>query len=166
MSEFHDINLKIISFTNLYKWIKENRDKKIILVGGCFDIFHFGHLVFLKGAKKLEGFLIVALESDEFIHAVKHKEPIHNQMQRAQILASFEIVDAVILLPFFKSDKDYFHLVQNLKPKIIAVTQKDPNISKKQEQAKTVGAKVKVASNFIKGFTSSKIAVYAPISGN
>lgn len=161
-----DVDHKIIPFINLSKWTRKNKRKKIVLVGGCFDVFHFGHLVFLKNAKKMGGFLTVALESDEFIHAVKHKRPIHNQIQRAQILASFVMVDAVILLPFFKSDEDYFQLVQSLKPKIIAVTQNDPNISKKQEQAKMVGANVEIATDVIGQFTSSKIAFYASISGN
>ncbi len=166
MLELQEINHKIISFTNLHKWVNENTEKKLVLVGGCFDIIHFGHLTFLSGAKKLGGFLTVILESDDFIKRNKFRQPIHNQMQRAQILASLTVVDAVILLPLFKSDHEYFKLVAELKPKVIAVTQNDPNIGKKQEQSKAVGADVKVVSSFVKGFTSSKIAVYAPISGN
>jgi len=36
--------------------------KKIVLVGGCFDLLHFGHISFLKRAKALGNYLVIALE--------------------------------------------------------------------------------------------------------
>ena len=55
----------------------------IVLVGGCFDILHFGHLMFLKNAKEEGKVLVVLLESDEFIKKFKHREPVHKQNERA-----------------------------------------------------------------------------------
>src|SRR6476620_9605469 len=42
-------------------------DQKIVLVGGCFDVLHYGHVEFLKNAKSQGHILVVALEPDEKI---------------------------------------------------------------------------------------------------
>ncbi len=131
--------------------------KKIVLVGGCFDLFHFGHLQFLKKAKKLGNYLIVALESDDFIRAKKGREPVHSQKQRAAILKGLRFVDKVICLPYLKTYEDYLALVKKIKPAVIAVTKNDPQLKNKQKQALLVGAKVKVVTPLLSGFSSSHI---------
>lgn len=132
-------------------------NKKTVLVGGCFDILHFGHLTFLKNAKRWGKFLIVALESDEFIINKKNKSPIHNQLQRAQILSSLRMVDLIILLPYFEKDEDYTGLVNKIKPKIIASSSGDDNIRDKKRQAEAVKAKFIIVTTRLKQFASSKI---------
>lgn len=148
---------KIISFSKISSIIKFFKDKKTVLVGGCFDIFHYGHLKFLMKAKKEGDLLIVALESDEFIKRKKNRQPIHNQKQRAEILSSIIFVDLIILLPYLSSDDDYFNLVRKIKPKVIAVTAGDPQIKNKKRQAKIIKSKVKIVTPFIKNFSSTKI---------
>jgi len=118
-------------------------EKKKVLVGGCFDILHYGHVCFLKEAKKKGDYLIVALESDENTKRLKGpSRPIHNQKQRREILESLNFIDEVISLPEMKGDEDYKNLVKNLKPSVIAITQGDEMKSKKGEYAKQIGAKV------------------------
>ena len=148
---------KIISLAKISSKLKELKNKKTVLVGGCFDIFHYGHLQFLKKAKKSGNFLIVVLESDEFIKKNKGRQPIHTQKQRAEILSSFDFVDLVVLLPYFNKDIDYFNLVKKIRPKIIAVSSSDPKIQNKKKQAAMVGAKVKQVTPLIKNFSSTKI---------
>lgn len=131
--------------------------KKIVLVGGCFDLFHFGHLQFLKAAKKQGNYLVVAIDPDEFIKDKKGREPIHTQKQRAQILKSLKFVDKVICLPYLKTYEDYLSLVTKIKPAVIAVTKNDPQLKNKQKQAKTIGAKVKVVTPLLKNFSSTQI---------
>ncbi len=150
-------NQKIISLSKISSKLKSLKNKKLVLVGGCFDIFHYGHFQFLKKAKACGDFLIVALESDEFIRKNKKREPVHNQRQRAKILSSFDFVDLVILLPYFSKEKNYFDLVKKIKPKIIAVTKGDPKIENKRKQAAMVSAKVKEVTPLIKNFSSTKI---------
>jgi len=114
-----------------------------VLVGGCFDILHYGHIHFLKKAKALGNYLIVALESDQNIK--KHKgngRPIHSLTQRREMLESLNFVNEVISLPDSMTDNDYWNLVKSVKPQIIAVTKGDPILSKKQKQADKVGAKL------------------------
>ena len=109
---------------------------KIVLVGGCFDILHFGHISFLKKAKALGGKLVVALESDENVRKLKGQgRPIHNQAQRRQMLQTIKYVDKVISLPPMHSDTDYARLVKRVKPDIIAITAGD---KKKTHGTKTV----------------------------
>lgn len=121
----------------------KNRGQKIILTGGCFDILHAGHIEFLGKAKKLGGVLFVLLESDVTVQKIKGKDrPVNKQGDRAKILSSLFMVNHVVPLPYFKTDKDYFSLVTKLKPDIIAVTRGDPYIKKKGQQAKLVGGVV------------------------
>ena len=116
---------------------------KVILTGGCFDILHYGHIYFLKKAKSLGDYLVVAIESDKRIRVLKGEgRPIHSQKQRKEILKSLKFVDQVIILKDKMTDRDYLKLIVKTRPAIIAVTKSDPILNKKQEQAKIAGAKV------------------------
>lgn len=126
---------------------------KKVLVGGVFDILHFGHIHFLKEAKKLGDWLVVALESDQNVRRIKGpKRPIHSQKMRMDMLNSLNFVDEVILLKDKMADVDYRTLVEGIHPYAIAVTKGDPLLEKKRAHAKSVGAKltqipkIKVAS--------------------
>ncbi len=127
------------------------------MVGGCFDLFHYGHFSFLKKAKKSGEFLIVALESDEFIKKTKHREALHTQKQRAEILASIDFVDLVVMLPLLQSDTDYLSMVESIQPSVIAVTSGDPQRENKQRQAKKVGGELKVVTPVLMNFSSQHI---------
>lgn len=132
-------------------------NKNIVLVGGCFDILHFGHIEFLKNAKAAGDYLIVALEPDESISNYKHRTPTHNQKERADILSALRFVDHVVLLPVLKGFVDYNQLVENIKPQVIAITADDPQITNKQKQANSVKAIVKIVTPRISDFSSTKI---------
>lgn len=120
---------------------------KKVLVGGCFDVLHFGHVRFLKKAKSLGDYLIVAIESDKRVRELKGKNrPIHTQKQRKEILESLKFVDEVIILKDKMTDKDYLELVDKVRPCQIATTKGDPGLKKKRVQAKTIGAKVVIIS--------------------
>jgi FAD synthetase len=113
--------------------------EKTVLVGGCFDILHYGHIYFLKKAKKLGDILIVALESDENTRKLKGiNRPIHTQKQRAEILKSLKFVDKVISLP---PSPDYKLLTKNIKPDIIACDPEDM-LLKNREAYEDLGAKI------------------------
>ncbi len=116
---------------------------KKVLVGGCFDFIHYGHIVFLTEAKKLGDHLIVLLESDENVRKTKGKaRPIHSQIQRKAMLETLTMIHEVIALPPMHSDQEYFAVVDAIKPAVIAVTDGDPIIEKKKQQAQMTGAKL------------------------
>ncbi|WP_425362028.1 adenylyltransferase/cytidyltransferase family protein [Candidatus Tisiphia endosymbiont of Mystacides longicornis] len=70
-----DNHTKIIYYngTLLHKCSKNNQ---LVLVGGCFDLLHYGHIQFLRNAKAQGNYLIVALEPDETINNYKKREVI------------------------------------------------------------------------------------------
>lgn len=118
---------------------------KKVLVGGCFDLLHFGHISFLKQAKAHGNHLVVALESDENVRRMKgDNRPIHGQEQRKEMLEALTFVDEVLALPPMSTDKAYDDLVNNLKPQVIATTEGDPILDKKRQQAETIGAELVV----------------------
>lgn len=112
-----------------------------MLVGGCFDFIHFGHISFLKQAKSHGDYLIVALESDENVRKMKGEmRPIHSQEKRKEMLVSLSFVDEVISLPPMNTDQEYFELVKKIAPSVIAVTEGDPLKETKQKQADQIHA--------------------------
>ncbi len=131
--------------------------KKVVLVGGCFDILHIGHISLIQGAKKYADTLIIFLESDETIRAMKgENRPVHTQKQRAQILSALADVDFVILLPPNMSNEDYDNLTKLIQPAIIATTKNDPGLGHKKRQAKLVEAKIVFANKPIHTVSTSK----------
>ena len=114
-------------------------------MGGCFDFIHFGHVQFLTTAKTHGDHLVVALESDENVaHMKGPNRPIHTQAKRKAMLEALTVVDEVLTLPLMKTDNAYTQLVERVSPSIIAATQEDPILDKKQTQADLVGAKLVV----------------------
>lgn len=144
----------IIPYSRISQVQRNFKNKKIVLVGGCFDIFHFGHLYFLEESKKMGDILVVMLESDEFIKGKKIRNPIHSQEQRARLLDALRMVDIVIMLPLLKTN-EYEKIVLQIQPNSICVTQGDPLLFEKEKQAEMVGGKV-ITFPKIKGLSSSQ----------
>lgn len=134
------------------------KESKIVLIGGCFDILHLGHITFLKKAKNLGEKLVVLLESDKNIKKNKgSNRPINNQNNRAKVLESLRMVDRVIKLPEMKTDEDYLKIIKIIRPAIIAVSKNDQNLSNKKNQAKLVGAKLVKVTKLIPHQSTSRI---------
>ncbi len=135
---------KIITQDTLPNKLSQVKSRgKLVLVGGCFDILHEGHIQFLKKAKEQGDVILILLESDKSIKKWKGSErPINTQKKRARILSESKDVDYILLLPELKKDLEYYDLVKKIEPDIIAVTSGDPAYNKKVEQAKMVGGKI------------------------
>lgn len=132
--------------------------KKIVLVGGCFDVLHIGHLIFLEAAKKHGDVLLVLVENDQAItrHKGEHR-PVNTQEERSRLLAALSVIDFVLPLPPEMSDSIYDDLAIVLKPAIIATTKGDPERSHKERQAKLVGGRVVDVSEIIPNKSSSSL---------
>lgn len=132
--------------------------KKIVLVGGCFDILHPGHVLFLQKAKRLGGKLIVLLESDKKVKILKGpNRPIHTQKDRAKVLLALNCVDQVINLPYISEQSQYDKLIAKIKPDIIASTKGNLDNHHKQRSAKLVGAQLKIVMSVKSNYSTSKI---------
>ncbi len=149
---------RIINLKELKTVFPRENKGKIVLTGGCFDILHIGHVRFLSEAKRMGDYLVVLLESDKRVKRLKGKNrPVFIQEERAEMLSALESVDLIVLLPMIEKDSDYLNLVMKIKPDIIAVTENDPLLEKKRNQAKEVGGKLKIIS-LAKTFSTSKLA--------
>lgn len=78
--------------------IWKGSNNTIVFTNGCFDLIHNGHIDSLQKSAALGTKLIVGLNSDVSVKILKgNNRPILNEQARAEILAAFECVDAVIL---------------------------------------------------------------------
>jgi rfaE bifunctional protein nucleotidyltransferase chain/domain len=91
--------------------------EKITLSNGAFDLLHVGHIRYLHAAKRLGGKLVVAINSDESVRALKGEgRPVMPAEERAEILAALSDVDAVIIF----AEPDVRALVRDIRPDIHA----------------------------------------------
>ncbi len=90
--------------------------KTIAFTNGCFDILHVGHVRYLKEARLLADVLILALNSDASVRAIKGpRRPIVPEDERAEMLAALECVSFVTLF----SELTPLELICELKPDIL-----------------------------------------------
>ena len=91
----------------------KTRGKSVVFTNGCFDLLHSGHVKYLETAKSFGDVLIIGLNSDRSVTALKGEgRPINTQMDRAYILAALEVVDFVVI---FDEDTPY-KLIKAIKP--------------------------------------------------
>lgn len=89
--------------------------KTIATTNGCFDILHIGHVKYLKAAKQLGDVLVVAINSDDSVRAIKGgKRPLVPEDERAEVLAALECVDYVMIFP----ELDPIQFLYELRPDI------------------------------------------------
>jgi rfaE bifunctional protein nucleotidyltransferase chain/domain len=72
--------------------------RTVALANGCFDLFHVGHIRYLAGAAELADVLVVGLNSDAQVRALKgEKRPFMPENERAEIVAALKCVDFVTI---------------------------------------------------------------------
>jgi D-glycero-beta-D-manno-heptose 1-phosphate adenylyltransferase len=112
-------NEKILDRAELQRRVQSWRagGETITLANGCFDLLHVGHVRYLHAAKQLGGHLIVAINSDDSVRALKGEgRPLMPAEERAEILAALADVDAVVVFP----EPDVRALVREIRPNIHA----------------------------------------------
>lgn len=150
----------IVSVARISKLSRNLRKqgKKIIVVGGCFDVLHPGHVIFLEKAKKEGDILLVLLESDEKVKKLKGiKRPVHNQKERAKVLLALKFVDFVVMLPFMDNEKTYDELILKIRPDIIATAYGYEHSNHHERSARLSGAKIKYVTKIIGNHSTSRI---------
>ena len=76
----------------------EAQGRRLVFTNGCFDLLHVGHVRYLQEARALGDALLVALNGDESVRALKGPtRPINNEQDRAEVLAALACVDFVTL---------------------------------------------------------------------
>jgi D-glycero-beta-D-manno-heptose 1-phosphate adenylyltransferase len=96
--------------------------RPLVFTNGCFDLLHAGHVRYLQAARNLGRSLIVGLNSDRSVQAIKPQapglppRPIVPDIQRAEVLAALKSVDGVVMF----DQPTASQLVQALQPDIYA----------------------------------------------
>jgi rfaE bifunctional protein nucleotidyltransferase chain/domain len=109
--------LKILPESEAANLREKYAPEQIVFTNGCFDILHVGHVRYLQAAKELGDRLVVGLNSDQSVQALKGiGRPINNEADRAEILAALAAVDHVIIF----NDPRVTALVKELRPHIYA----------------------------------------------
>ena len=106
---------KVVTIDKLEKILKNNT-KKIVFTNGCFDIFHVGHLRYLKESAKYGDMLIVGVNSDKSVKRLKgNNRPIVSEDERVELLSALSFISYIVL---FDDDTPY-EIIKRIKPDII-----------------------------------------------
>jgi rfaE bifunctional protein nucleotidyltransferase chain/domain len=89
--------------------------RRIVFTNGCFDILHAGHVKYLKQAKGLGDVLIVGLNADRSVAAIKPGRTVNSEKDRAEVLAALAAVDYVVVF----REKTPYNLIKALRPDIL-----------------------------------------------
>ena len=93
-------NPKLHSLADAVAWREQQRaaGRRIVLTNGVFDLLHTGHLYYLQKARQLGDALIIALNADASVRALKGPaRPVQTEVQRAYALGALACIDAVVI---------------------------------------------------------------------
>ena len=94
--------MKILTLEALAAKAQEFRasGSKLVATNGCFDLLHVGHVRYLQAARRLGDALVVGVNGDESVRALKGpSRPLNREAERAEVLAALECVDFVTVFP-------------------------------------------------------------------
>jgi len=95
----------------------EESGKKLVFTNGCFDLLHAGHVRYLQQARQLGDALLVALNGDPSVRALKGPDrPLNHEADRAEVLCALECVDFVTIFPTVRVTE----IIREVKPQIYA----------------------------------------------
>ncbi|MGD8388837.1 MAG: D-glycero-beta-D-manno-heptose 1-phosphate adenylyltransferase [Desulfobacteraceae bacterium] len=90
--------------------------RRVVFTNGCFDILHPGHARYLCAARALGDYLVVGVNSDRSVQAIKGAgRPVVPEDDRAEMLAALDFVDAVVLF----DEDDPLRVIQTLRPDVL-----------------------------------------------
>src|SRR4051812_45976527 len=76
------------------------RGARLVFTNGCFDLLHAGHVRYLQAARALGDALLVAINGDASVRALKGEgRPLNGESERAELVAALECVDHVVIFP-------------------------------------------------------------------
>ncbi len=93
------------------------KNNKKVLCFGTFDLFHPGHVSFLRQARKYGNYLVVVVARDENVKKIKGKYPLDNELKRIENLKKSKLGDNVIL----GKEKFSYSIIKEIDPDIICL---------------------------------------------
>ncbi|MBX3746644.1 MAG: adenylyltransferase/cytidyltransferase family protein [Verrucomicrobiae bacterium] len=91
---------KRLTWEALPAWraLQARHGRRVVVTNGCFDLLHVGHASYLEQARALGDILLVGVNSDASVRAIKgHGRPVHPEDDRLGLVAALESVGAVCL---------------------------------------------------------------------
>src|SRR4051812_29601515 len=89
--------------------------RKLVFTNGCFDLLHVGHVRYLAAARALGDALLVAINGDESVRALKGDgRPLNREADRAEVIAALASVDYVVVFPEVRATA----LLEKIRPSI------------------------------------------------
>ncbi len=93
------------------------RGQTVVFTNGCFDLLHAGHVRYLQAARAAGDVLLVGLNSDVSVRAIKDPgRPLNGQDHRAAVLAGLSCVDVITLF----DEPDPLKLIETIAPDVLA----------------------------------------------
>ncbi len=141
---------------------KINKNEKVVLASGAFDLLHLGHVKYLEEAKKAGGKgskLIVIVATDGTVEKSKGRKPVMPQEHRRALVESLKVVDKAIL---GNEVFDMSKVIDEIKPNVIALGYDQANIEAKVRETiadKDWGIKVVRIRKFGKTHLNSSLKI-------
>ena len=93
------------------------RGETVVFTCGCFDVLHIGHVRSLREARQLGDQLLIGLNSDASVRALKGEgRPLFPDSERAEVLTALEPVDWIVIVPEHSMER----ILNHLQPDIFA----------------------------------------------
>ncbi len=147
---------KIVSLERLLEKVNLFRENgsRVVFTNGCFDILHEGHVTYLERARKEGDCLLVGINSDSSVRAIKGPDrPVNGEKSRAMVLAGLECVDYVVVF----NEKTPLELIKKLLPDIlIKGADWSPDNIVGAAEVKAGGGRVKILE-LVADFSTSQI---------
>jgi len=118
LTEVHEHQGKQRTLESLLPEIQHHRTagKKVVFTNGCFDLIHLGHIRYFQFARQQGDLLIVAVNTDQSIRALKgEKRPIINEADRLSVLEELESIDYLISF----DDDTPLRLIEKIRPDVL-----------------------------------------------
>ena len=95
---------------------RRNKNQKIVFTNGCFDVIHRGHIEYLRFCKQQGDVVVAGLNSDVSVKTIKGPDrPIHNELDRAAVLAALETVDYITIF----EEPTPLNLIKKVRPDVL-----------------------------------------------
>lgn len=110
--------MPILTRAEAATWAAEHRaaGRRVVFTNGVFDLLHPGHVRYLADARRQGDALIVAVNSDRSVRAIKGPErPVNLEADRAEVLAALAAVDAVVVF----DEHDPHAIISAIQPDVL-----------------------------------------------
>ena len=145
---------KILARSELLSRFGRPRAERLVFTNGCFDLLHPGHVQHFEAARALGDLLVVALNTDRSVRALKGRErPLVGERARARVVASLGAVDWVTL---FDEDTPRELIAALLPDVLVKGGDYRPDGVVGRTEVEAAGGRVEILP-FLEGFSSTEL---------